>query len=55
MGVRLLVESEDTLTEWPELMIYLKTWVLFGVADLKDKTAIEMEEITKFKRVLVFI
>jgi hypothetical protein len=51
MGVRLLVENEDTSTEWPELMLYLKPWVLFGVADLAEKTTIDLDEINKFKRV----
>lgn len=51
VGVRLLVEDEDAGSEWPELMPFLKAWVLFGVCDLKEKSTIDLEEIAKFKRV----
>ncbi len=51
MGIRLVVESEDSQTEWPELMVYQKTWVLFGVVDLKEKNSVEIDEINRFRRV----
>lgn len=40
------------MTQWPELMIYLKPWVLFGVVDLATVDMVTLkDELTKFKRV----